>query len=59
VIYRRRCDRQGSHREAQDGRWSLSRVHRSHHIFSKDGQAVPVPVHGSRDLGPNPALKLK
>ncbi|HSG41167.1 MAG TPA: type II toxin-antitoxin system HicA family toxin [Thermoanaerobaculia bacterium] len=32
--------------------WSLSRIHGSHHILTKDGQAVPVPVHGSRDLGP-------
>ena len=31
--------------------WSLNRIHGSHHILSKDGQAVPVPVHGSRDLG--------
>jgi predicted RNA binding protein YcfA (HicA-like mRNA interferase family) len=31
--------------------WSLSRVHGSHHIMTKNGQAVPVPVHGSRDLG--------
>jgi predicted RNA binding protein YcfA (HicA-like mRNA interferase family) len=31
--------------------WSLDRVHGSHHIFTKDGKAVPVPVHGARDLG--------
>jgi predicted RNA binding protein YcfA (HicA-like mRNA interferase family) len=31
--------------------WTLSRVHGSHHILTKSGQAVPVPVHGSRDLG--------
>jgi len=31
--------------------WSLDRIHGSHHIFIKDGRAVPVPVHGSRDLG--------
>ena len=31
--------------------WSLDRVHGSHHILTKDGKAVPVPVHGSRDLG--------
>ena len=31
--------------------WLLDRVHGSHHIFAKDGRAVPVPVHGSRDLG--------
>lgn len=32
--------------------WTLSRINGSHHIFSKDGKAVPVPVHGTRDLGP-------
>ena len=31
--------------------WSLDRVHGSHHILTKDGKAVPIPVHGSRDLG--------
>lgn len=31
--------------------WSLDRVHGSHHILTKDGKAVPVPVHGARDLG--------
>ena len=31
--------------------WVLSRVHGSHHILTKDGRAVPVPVHGNRDLG--------
>lgn len=31
--------------------WSLNRIHGSHHIFTKDGRAVPVPLHGSRDIG--------
>ena len=31
--------------------WKLDRVHGSHHIMTKGGQAVPVPVHGSRDIG--------
>ena len=31
--------------------WKPERIHGSHHIFTKDGKAVPVPVHGSRDLG--------
>lgn len=31
--------------------WSLNRVNGSHHILVKDGLAVPVPVHGSRDVG--------
>lgn len=31
--------------------WVLDRIHGSHHVMSKDGCAVPVPVHGKRDLG--------
>jgi predicted RNA binding protein YcfA (HicA-like mRNA interferase family) len=31
--------------------WLIERVHGSHHILTKAGQAVPVPVHGTRDLG--------
>ena len=31
--------------------WVVSRINGSHHILTKDGVAVPVPVHGSRDLG--------
>ena len=31
--------------------WVLDRVHGSHHVLTKGGKAVPVPVHGSRDIG--------
>ena len=31
--------------------WSINRIHGSHHIMTNGGQAVPVPVHGSRDIG--------
>lgn len=31
--------------------WTVDRVHGSHHILTKGSRAVPVPVHGSRDLG--------
>lgn len=31
--------------------WLLDRIRGSHHILVKDGKAVPVPVHGSRDVG--------
>jgi predicted RNA binding protein YcfA (HicA-like mRNA interferase family) len=31
--------------------WTLDRVQGSHHILVKQGKAVPVPVHGARDLG--------
>ena len=31
--------------------WNLDRIHGSHHIMAKNGKAVPVPVHGKRDIG--------
>lgn len=31
--------------------WKLDRIHGSHHIMTKGGKAVPVPVHGARDIG--------
>ena len=33
--------------------WVLSRIEGSHHIMEKEGmpRCVPVPVHGSKDLG--------
>ncbi|MBF0165701.1 MAG: type II toxin-antitoxin system HicA family toxin [Magnetococcales bacterium] len=31
--------------------WVLDRVAGSHHVWTKDGKAVPIPVHGKRDLG--------
>ena len=31
--------------------WSLERIHGSHHILTNGARAVPIPVHGSRDLG--------
>lgn len=31
--------------------WALERIHGSHHIMAKGGKAVPVPVHGTRDIG--------
>lgn len=31
--------------------WLLDRINGSHHILTNNGRAVPVPVHGSRDLG--------
>ena len=31
--------------------WILKRVSGSHHVMTKDGKSVPVPVHGSTDIG--------
>lgn len=30
--------------------WVLERITGSHHIMEKDGRAVPVPVHGKKDI---------
>ncbi len=32
--------------------WELDRVHGSHHIMVKESRAVPVPIHGKRDVSP-------
>lgn len=31
--------------------WKLDRVTGSHHLLEKNGKVVPVPVHGTADLG--------
>lgn len=31
--------------------WQVKRVRGSHHIMEKEGRIVPVPVHGSTDIG--------
>lgn len=31
--------------------WDLERIHGSHHILKKGELKVPVPVHGTKDLG--------
>ncbi len=33
--------------------WTLSRINGSHHMMEKSGMArtVPVPVHGTKDIG--------
>ena len=31
--------------------WKLDRISGSHHIMAKNGKAIPVPVHGTTDLG--------
>jgi len=30
--------------------WRLRETSGSHHMMEKDGQKVPIPVHGSQDL---------
>lgn len=31
--------------------WTLVRVRGGHHLLSKDGKTVPVPVHGTAEIG--------
>ena len=31
--------------------WQLVRVRGSHHLMEKNGKVIPVPVHGSREIG--------
>ena len=38
--------------------WRLARINGSHHIMSKAGQAVPVPVHGTKDVGTGLVAKI-
>ena len=38
-------------RELERHGWQQVRVTGSHHMLKKDGVTVPVPVHGSKDLG--------
>ena len=40
--------------------WTLDRITGSHHIYKQvdTKQTVPIPVHGSRDLGKGLFLKI-
>ena len=38
-------------RKLENEGWHIKRVRGSHHIMSKDGRSVPVPVHGSTERG--------
>ena len=31
--------------------WQISRIRGSHHIMKKDNKVVPVPVHGTKEIG--------
>jgi predicted RNA binding protein YcfA (HicA-like mRNA interferase family) len=30
--------------------WELDRIKGSHHIFVKENESVPIPIHGNHDL---------
>lgn len=31
--------------------WGVKRIRGSHHMLEKDGRIVPVPVHGTAEIG--------
>ena len=31
--------------------WRRVRIRGSHHLLEKDGKVIPVPVHGSKEIG--------
>lgn len=35
----------------QSAGWAITRINGSHHMLKKGSMMVPVPVHGTQDLG--------
>lgn len=31
--------------------WRVKRIRGSHHMMKKEGRVIPVPVHGTADIG--------
>lgn len=31
--------------------WRVKRIRGSHHMMEKDGRVIPIPVHGTADIG--------
>lgn len=31
--------------------WRAKRIRGSHHMMEKDGRVIPIPVHGTADIG--------
>lgn len=38
--------------------WTLGRINGSHHVMVKGSDSVPVPVHGTKDVGPGLLSKI-
>jgi predicted RNA binding protein YcfA (HicA-like mRNA interferase family) len=38
-------------KKLKSGGWQVKRIRGSHYMMEKDGRIVPVPVHGSADIG--------
>lgn len=39
------------HRRIKKNGWTHIRTGKGHYIYEKDGKIVPVPYHGSKDIG--------
>ena len=38
-------------RRLKDEGWRQIRIRGSHHLKEKDGKTIPIPVHGSKEIG--------
>lgn len=38
--------------------WTLARINGSHHVMTNGAIAVPVPVHGTKDIGAGLVAKI-
>lgn len=38
-------------RRLKDEGWRQIRIRGSHHLMEKDGKTIPIPVHGSKEIG--------
>lgn len=43
----------------QSNDWILIRIKGSHYVYSKNGKTVPVPFHGSKEMGKGLEMKLR
>jgi mRNA interferase HicA len=39
------------HRLVKKNGWEVVRVAGSHYMYQKNGQTIPVPYHGSKEIG--------
>ena len=50
-IYLERVNGQDVIRRLKADGWRVKRIRGSHHLLEKGGRVVPVPVHGTTDIG--------
>lgn len=47
------------HRIIQQNGWILQRICGSHYIYKKDNLTIPVPYHGSKEMGKGIEKKIR